>query len=133
MKKILVLIFGTILCVAVLAGCGKNNDTVETCIVAGESYAEQATLEAAVQPESLAAGHTAYTSAHFVESPKGMQYTVKWYLNDTQVKTETKPTEKDLQDTLVYELEAKKVVAGSLKVEVLYNDTVLLTKELTVK
>ena len=133
MKKILVLVFGTILCIALLAGCGKNDDTVETCIVANESYAERAALEAAAQPESLAAGHTAYTSAHVVESPKGMQYTVKWYLNGTQVKAETKATENDLQDTLVYELEAEKAVAGSLKVEVLYNDTVLLTKELAVK
>jgi len=33
----------------------------------------------------------------------------------------------------VYELEAEQAVAGSLKLEVIYKDTILLTKELIIQ
>lgn len=133
MKKIFALIFGAMLLMVIFIGCGGNDDTIQTCIVANESYAEKSDLEAAMQPESLTPDSAVYASIHIIESPKGMKYTVKWYLDDAEIKTETKATEKDTQDTVIYELEAKNVTAGNLKVEVLYKDTVLLTKELPVK
>lgn len=133
MKKFLLLVLGAMLIMVILVGCGSSDDTIQTCIVANESYSEKSDLEAARQPESLTADSAVYASIHFIESPKGMEYTVKWYLDGTKIKTETKATQNDTEDTIIYELEAKNIAAGSLKVEVLYKDTVLLTKELSVK
>lgn len=133
MKKILSLVLGAMLLMVILVACGGNDDTIQTCIIANESYSEKVDLEAATQPESLTTDSPAYASVHIVESPKGMEYTIKWYLNDTEIKTETKATENDRQDIVVYELEAENVVTGSLKVEVFYKDTVLITKELPIK
>ena len=48
-------------------------------------------------------------------------------------KTETKATANDAKDIIVYDLEAEKVSTGKLKLEVIYKDTVLLTKELEIK
>ena len=133
MKKILSLVLCSALLTLLLAGCGNYDDTVQTCIIAGEAYTDQTDLEAAEQPGSLSAGSPAYASIHFIESPKGMAYTVKWTLNDTEIKTETKGTQNAQQDTLVYTLEADKLSAGHLKIEILYDGTVLLTQELPVK
>jgi hypothetical protein len=62
-----------------------------------------------------------------------MEYTVKWYLDGTEVKSETKATVNDMQDIIVYELETEQAVEGTLKVEVIYKDTTLLTKELKIQ
>ncbi|MDD5935257.1 MAG: hypothetical protein PUC65_06830 [Clostridiales bacterium] len=62
-----------------------------------------------------------------------MTYTVKWYLDGSEIKSETKATQKDTQDIVVFELEEEQVIEGSLKVEVIYKDTILLTKELTIQ
>lgn len=62
-----------------------------------------------------------------------MAYTVKWYLDGSEIKSETKATQKDTQDIVVFELEEEQVIEGSLKVEVIYKDTILLTKELTIQ
>jgi|APHig6443717817_1056837.scaffolds.fasta_scaffold35304_3 hypothetical protein len=133
MKKILSLILGAMLLVVILVACGGNDDTIQTCMIANESYSEKNDLEAATQPESLTTDSPTYASVHIVESPKGMEYTIKWYLDDAEIKTETKATENDRQDIIVYELEAENVVTGNLKVEVCYKDTVLITKEIPIK
>lgn len=133
MKKILWFLLIVMSFITILAGCGGNDDTIQICIVANEYYKEKAALEAATQPEILAADKEVYTSVHFIESPKSMEYTVKWYINDAEIKSETKKTQKDRQDTIVYELETEYVTTGKLKIEILYKDTVLLTKELPIK
>ena len=133
MKKILSLVLGAMLLMVILVACGGNDNTIQTCIIANESYSKKVDLEAATQPATLTAASPVYASVHIVESPKGMEYTIKWYLNDTEIKTETKATENDQQDIVVYELEAENVVPGNLKVKVLYKDTVLITKELPIK
>ena len=133
MKKVTVLLI-TIMTMAVsLVGCGENDDTIQTCIISNSSYSLQEELESANQEEALIVNEPVYASVHFVESPKGMEYTVKWYLDGTEIKSETKATEKDMQDIVMYELEAEQAVAGSLKLEVIYKDTILLTKELIIQ
>lgn len=133
MKKIITLVITVIMMAVTLAGCGGNDDTVQTCIISNIGYTSQADLESAYQTDTLNANEPVYASIHFVESPKGMEYTVKWYLDETEIKSETKATENDAQDVIVYELEAEQAKKGSLKLEVIYDDTVLLTKELEIK
>jgi len=133
MKKVMVLLISLLMMVVSLVGCNGNDDTIQTCIISNSSYSSQGELELANQEDALTVNEPIYASVHFVESPKGMEYTVKWYLDDTEVKSETKATEKDMQDIVIYELEAEQAIAGSLKLEVIYKDTILLTKELTVQ
>lgn len=133
MKKRIALLLILFSFVMSLTGCDGNDDTIQTCVIANESYPVQEDLEAAVQPECLSAGKTVYASIHFVESPQGMEYVVKWYMNDAEIKKETKATKKDLQDFIVYELEAEDVVVGTLKLEVSYKDMVLLSKQISVQ
>ncbi len=133
MKKVMVLLISILMMVVSLVGCSGNDDTIQNCIISNSSYSSQDELESANQEDVLTANKPIYASVHFVESPKGMEYTVKWYLDDTEIKSETKATEKDMQDIVIYELEAEQAIAGSLKLEVIYKDTILLTKELTVQ
>ncbi len=133
MKKVMVLLISILMMVVSLVGCSGNDDTIQNCIISNSSYSSQDELESANQEDALTANKPIYASVHFVESPKGMEYTVKWYLDDIEIKSETKATEKDMQDIVIYELEAEQAIAGSLKLEVIYKDTILLTKELTVQ
>lgn len=122
-----------VLLAALLAGCGGSDNTIQNCIVANESYTTQSNLQAAAQPESLAKSNPVYVSVHIIESPKGTEYTVKWYLDDTEIKSETKATQKDTQDIIVYALDAENVAVGTLKVDIAYKNTVLFSRALPVE
>lgn len=111
-----------------LVGCGDQNNTVQTCIIANDSYTTKTTIEEAVQPEILKTETAVYASIQFIESPKGMEYTVKWYLDDEEVKKETKATVNDKRDILIYTLDGEQAVAGEWKLEILYKETVLVSK-----
>ena len=119
MKKFLVLLTTILMLAVTLVGCGESDDTVQTCIISNSSYSLQSELKSAEQEDTLAANEPIYASIHYIESPKGMEYTVKWYIDGTEIKTETKATENDREDIVVYKLEAEQVTAGSLKVEVI--------------
>jgi hypothetical protein len=115
-----------------LAGCEKNN-TVQTCIISNEQYQEKDALEKAVQPESVIAGKEVYASIYFIESPKGMAYTMKWYIDGTEVKTEEKEMKEDKHGMIVFSLEADKVVGKTLKCELKYKEDILKTVELSIQ
>ena len=119
--------------IATLTDCIDNSNTVETCVVSNEQYNDKTELESAGQPESFAAGRDIYASVRFIESPLGMEYTGKWFINDTEVKTETKAMVTNRCGIIIFSLEADKVMAGKIRFEILYNDTVLFSKELSVK
>lgn len=133
MKKVIVLMVVIFTMALTLAACGKNDDTIQSCIVSNSSYTSKSKLDSASQGDTLTANKPIYTSIHFIESPKGMKYSVKWYIDGTEIKSETKATEKDVQDIVIYGLEAEKAVKGSLKIQVIYKDTILLTKKLSIK
>lgn len=133
MRKYLTLIVTVIIIAAMFTGCGGNDDTIQTCIISNTSYTSQSKMESAVETDTLTADKPIYASIHFVESPKGMKYSIKWYLNGTEIKSETKATVNDTQDIVVYKLEAEQAVEGTLKVEIIYKDTTLLTKELKIQ
>lgn len=133
MKKYLTLFVTVIMIAAMLTGCGGNDDTIQTCIISNTSYTSQSEMESAVETDTLTADEPIYASIHFVESPIGMEYSVKWYLDGTEIKSETKATVNDAQDIVVYELEAEQAIEGTLKVEIIYNDTTLLTKKLKIQ
>lgn len=133
MPKLRLLFATFIITTATLAGCKGNSNTVQTCIISNTSYTSQNELESAAQADTLTATQPVYASIHFIESPKGMEYTVNWHLDGAEIKSETKAISKNLQDVVVYELEAEKVVKGSLKVDVIYKDTTLVTKELKIQ
>lgn len=133
MKKMITFLAAVVMLVAALTGCGGNDDTVQTCIVSNMSYTTENDLESASQLDMPAVDKTIYASIHFIESPEGTEYTVKWYLDGTEIKSETKATEGDIQDIVIYELGAEQVSEGTLKVEVIYKDTTLLSKELEIQ
>jgi hypothetical protein len=133
MKKIIAIFSVIFIMVVTLAGCSGHDDTVQNCIVSNKSYTTQKDLEAATQLDTLKAGEPLFASVYFIESPKGMEYTVKWYIGGTEIKSETKATANATKDIVVYELEAGTAVAGNLKLQVMYMDTVLVTKELAIK
>lgn len=128
MKKFMILLSFFLLVMVTFTGCSSQDDTIQTCIIANTEYATIGDLDEAKQEEELAAEKSVYASIHFIESPKGMEYTVTWYLEDTEVKSETKATTQSTQDVVIYELEAEQAVAGTWKLEVIYKDTILLTK-----
>lgn len=58
-----------------------------------------------------------------------MEYEVKWYLEDEIIYSETKAIVQDKHDILVYTLETDTLTEGTLKLEVVYKDKVIYTKE----
>ncbi len=116
-----------------LAGCGGNSNTVQRCIISNDSFTTQDSLDAASQPENLTEKENVYASVYFIESPKGMEYTVKWYLDGNEIQSETKATINDMKDIIVFKLDAEKASAGTLKVKVMYDDTMLFSKEIAIK
>jgi hypothetical protein len=133
MRKISIRLALVLTITVILTGCGGNDDTIQGCIISNTSYTSQKELDLASQPDNLIAEEKVYASVHFIETPKGMEYTAKWYLDGTEIKTETKKTVNDRQDVVVYELDAKQALVGTLKLELIYKDTVLLTKELKIQ
>ena len=102
------------------------------CVIAPDAYTSMDAIEKAQQPEALKAGEAVYASVYFIESPKGMQYTAQWFIDDAPVYTEKKAMETDVKGVIVYELPAECVTAGKLKVQVLYKDKPIFDRELTV-
>jgi len=121
------------LLIITLTGCGSSTNTVETCVLSNEQYTDKADLESAAQPEDFEAGQDIYASVRFIESPLGMEYTGKWYMDDTEVKTETKEMITDKSGIIIFTLEADKVTAGTVRFEILHGDDVLFSKELSVQ
>lgn len=132
MRKMIAFLAALGVMLVCLTGC-FDNTPIENLIVSGESYTEQKELDLAAQPDGLKANENVFASVSLIESPKGMEYTVVWYIDGTQILSETTATVNDMRDIVVYELEAEKAKPGLLKVEVVYKDTVLVTKELTIK
>lgn len=114
-----------------LVGCGES-DTISNYIVSDQQYTEKADLESAAQPEQLTVGKDVYASVYFIESPKGMGYTAKWYIDGNEVKTDNQKMPTDKRGVIVFSLEGDKVIAGTLKFEVSYDGDILLSNELTV-
>lgn len=114
-----------------LTGCGNSN-TVSNYIISDKQYTEKADLESSAQPEQLTAGKDVYASVYFIESPKGMEYTAKWFIDGNEVKTDTQKMPTDKRGIIVFSLEGDKATAGTLKFEVSYDGDVLISKELTV-
>jgi len=116
-----------------LTGCGGSTNTVETCVLSHEQYSEKDDLENASQPEYFEAGHDIFASVRFIESPLGMAYTGKWYIDGSEVKIEPKEMVTDKSGIIIFSLEADEVIAGMVRFEILYNDDVLFSKELAVQ
>lgn len=116
-----------------LTGCGGSTNTVEICVLSNEQYTDKADLESAAQPEDFEVGQDIYASVRFIESPLGMEYTGKWYIDDVEVKTETKEMITDKSGIIIFTLEADKVTAGTVRFEILHGDDILFSKELSVQ
>lgn len=114
-----------------LAGCRESN-TVSNYIISDVQYTEKADLESAVHPEQLKAGKDVFASVYFIESPKGMEYTAKWYMDGNEVKTDNQKMPTDKHGIIVFLLEGDKTTAGTLKFEVSYGSDVLASREIIV-
>ena len=132
LKKIFLLGMAVLMITVSLAGCGQTN-TVEGLVVSNELFMEKDDIEGATQPEQVSVGEDVYACVYFIESPKGMEYTGKWYIDDEEVKSDPQETTTDMSGAIVYRLEADSVNEGILKFEVVYNNEILSSKELIVK
>lgn len=133
MKKFISIMIVFISLSVILAACGGNSNTVQNYNISNTSVTSINELEGMEQPTTLTAGEQIYANIHFIESPKGTEYAAIWYMDGTEIKRETKETENDMQDLIVYELEAEQVLSGALKLEIAYKDTILLTKEIEIQ
>ncbi|NLC68149.1 MAG: hypothetical protein GX754_05050 [Clostridiaceae bacterium] len=114
-----------------LAGCGQTN-TVSNFIVSDRQYTERNDLDRAKQPEQLAAGKDIYASVYFIESPMGMEYTAKWFINGNELKTDAQKLPTDRKGMIVFTLEGDKVTAGTLRFEISYKGDILGSRELVI-
>ena len=128
LKKIFLLGMAVLMITVSLAGCGQTN-TVEGLVVSNELFMEKDDIEG----EQVSVGEDVYACVYFIESPKGMEYTGKWYIDDEEVKSDPQETTTDMSGAIVYRLEADSVKEGILKFEVVYNNEILSSKELIVK
>lgn len=135
LKKRISLLMGLSICITIaflLTGCGESTP-IEGMVISNEPYVSAAEIEKAEQPAELNVGEPIYGSISFIESPKGMKYQAKWLLNDNEIKTDEKAMETDKRGELVFPLEAEKITAGTLKLQILYKDEVLAEKEIQIK
>ncbi len=131
MRKMIALIVTLGVLLLCLIGC--DDSPIQNFVVSDQSYTSQADIDVAVQPEKIDEETDLYATASLIESPKGMEYTVNWYIDGTLILSETKATVNNQRDIVVYELVAENVTPEILRVENVYRDTVLATQELTVE
>ena len=129
-KAAFLLVLAMVLTIA-LAGCEGSN-TVSSFVISDRQYTERSDLESAKQPEQLTAGKDIYASVYFIESPKGMEYTVKWFVNGNEVKTDKQKMPSDSEGMIVFALEGDKVIAGTLKIEISFGGDILASRELVI-
>lgn len=134
-KKTIQALLGLAICLGtlfMLTGCGESTP-IEGMVISNEPYVSAAEIESAEQLTELSVGEPVYGSVSFIESPKGMKYQAIWLLNDNEIKTDEKAMETDKRGELVFPLEAERVAAGTLKLQILYKDEVLAEKEILIK
>lgn len=134
-KKTIQALLGLAICLAtlfMLTGCGESTP-IQGMVISNEPYVSAAEIESAEQLTELSVGEPVYGSVSFIESPKGMKYQAIWLLNDNEIKTDEKAMETDKRGELVFPLEAEKITAGTLKLQILYKDEVLAEKEILIK
>lgn len=112
------------------AGCESN--TISNFIISDRQYNQKDDLKNAKQPEQLEAGKDIYASVYFIESPKGMEYTAKWFINGNEIKTDTQKMPTDRKGVIIFSLDKDKVTAGTLKFELSYKGETLASKELVI-
>jgi len=131
MRKMIALIVTLGVLLLCLTGC--DDSPIQDFVVSGTGYTTQEEIDKVVQSEMLSANEAVFATVSLIESPKGMEYTVNWYIDGSLILSETKATVNNQRDIVVYELVAENVTPGLLKVEIVYRDTVLATRELTVE
>jgi hypothetical protein len=135
MKKIIGPIVIFIACVILVAAFASRThiNTVAGIAVANEQYYDQAAIESAVKPKELPKDKDVYASIYFIESPKGMKYRVKWFMDDEEIKAEEKEMTTNTKGYIIYMLEKEKLHEGTLKLQVLYKESVLAERETIIK
>lgn len=118
--------------VFILAGCGESSP-IAGSVISNEQYTDQSAIDKASKPTELTKDKDIYASVSFIESPKGMKYTAKWLINAKEIKTDEKKMATDKKGILVFPLEKDKLKGGSLKLQIIYKDNVLMEKEILVK
>lgn len=116
----------------VLTGCGESSP-IQGIVISNEQYTDETAIDKATQPTELAKDKEIYASVSFIESPKGMKYTAKWLLNDKEIKTQEKEMATDKKGIIIFPLESDKLDKGTLKIKIMYKDSVLKEKEIIVK
>lgn len=125
-------ILSLLLIVVMLVFTACDSSPVSGVIISNQSYTAREDFDTISSPAELQKEYNIYASVYFIESPKGMEYTIKWLMDGEEVKTETKPMEINQHGALVFLLESGKLKAGTLKLQILYKEELLAEKEITV-
>lgn len=134
MKKIYII--GIILFVIVAGfiyfAVSRDNTVVQDLVISNEKCEDADSIDDMEEPDSYTAGKELYANIYFIESPKGTEYTLKWYRNDTEVYSSKLEMQEDRKGLLIFNIEGSIVTEGSWKIEVINRDKVVYTKEFTV-
>lgn len=137
-KKLIGILIGLALVVVVIIvsmmGSGDYTPIVSG-IIDNKAYDSYDDLDAATKPTTLSVNENVFASVHYIESPTGKKYDVKWTLNDQVVKEETLEVVTDKQGALSSELNSDKLAAGKLQFSMYYEskEDALYTAEVTIE
>lgn len=123
----------TLCCILALMLVSCDSSPISGLILSESPLEAESDYAKATQPAELSIEKPVYASVYFIESPKGMTYTVKWFINDEEVKSEEKAMVTSQKGVIIYSLESEKLAPGTLKLQILYKDQILSEKSVTLK
>lgn len=110
---------------------GRDNTPIVSGIIDTKEYSDYKEFDELATVNSLSIDDHVIFSMHFIESPTGKKYDIKWLIDASQVQSETVEVIKGTQGVLTSELQSANRKAGTVRVEV-YNagqDKILFSKE----
>ena len=122
-----------LLCLSLLFFTGCDSSPIAALVVDSQAYETGTALDSAQQPATLEAGSDVHASMRVIESPLGMKYTAKWFLNGKEIFSEEKATTQDKTCILVFTLDKALVGKGALKMQIQHRGQTLIEKEIPVE
>lgn len=131
MKKLkfgALIVFLTII-VFCFAGC--EDSTVSTVVLSNTQITEESALNSSADT-TIQSGKDLYANVLFVESPKGMKYTAKWFKDKKTLKTDEQAMTSDKKGIISFKLDGKQVTVGKYIFEIDYKDKNIYSKDFSV-
>lgn len=118
--SIILCLFTASVLILTMAGC--ESSTVSKVIFSGQEISDIKVLDQTDSLESAPAGTELYANVLFIESPKGMEYGVKWTRDGSVVKEDAGKMGTDRKGVISYRIEGDKLTSGEYTLEIYYKD-----------